>query len=166
MDDLVQADSLDFFECAVKNPQNQLFFYGFCLIQLNTCMTRKKEQPFEAPPITEATTAYRTDRWLKSVHITPEFLSDTSIATEFLQAQREAETLLRNFPEHLSRSQSYQLVDFLRCLGNRKQRQRMSIARAYAVLNIAAKINRQCFREYRALNQQEKQQDKLLANKG
>jgi hypothetical protein len=129
-------------------------------------MTRKKEQPFEAPPITEATTAYRTDRWLKSVHITPEFLSDTDIATEFLQAQREAETLLRNFPERLSRSQSYQLVDFLRRLGNRKQRRQMSIARAYAILNIAAKINRQCFREYRALNKQEKQQDKPLAKKG
>jgi antibiotic biosynthesis monooxygenase (ABM) superfamily enzyme len=125
-------------------------------------MTRKNKQPFEALPITEASTAYRTDRWLKSVHITPKFLSDTDIATEFLQAQREAETLLRNFPEHLSRSQSYQLVDFLRRLGNRKQRRRMNISRAYVVLNIAAKINRQCFREYRALNKQ----DKPLANKG
>jgi hypothetical protein len=38
----------------------------------------------------------------------------------------------------------------------------MSIARAYAVLNIAAKVNRQCFREYRALNKQ----DKPLVNKG
>jgi hypothetical protein len=114
-------------------------------------MTRKKEQPFEAPPITEATTAYRTDRWLKSVHITPEFLSDTDIATEFLQAQREAATLLRNFPERLSRSQSYQLVDFLRRLANRKQRRRMTVARAYAVLNIAAKINRQCFSDFRKL---------------
>jgi antibiotic biosynthesis monooxygenase (ABM) superfamily enzyme len=125
-------------------------------------MTRKNKQPFEALPITEASTAYRTDRWLKSVHITPKFLSDTDIATGFLQAQREAETLLRNFPEHLSRSQSYQLVDFLRRLGNRKQRRRMNIFRAYVVLNIAAKINRQCFREYRALNKQ----DKPLANKG
>lgn len=125
-------------------------------------MIRKNKQPFEALPITEASTAYRTDRWLKSVHITPKFLSDTDIATEFLQAQREAETLLRNFPEHLSRSQSYQLVDFLRRLGNRKQRRRMNISRAYVVLNIAAKINRQCFREYRALNKQ----DKPLANKG
>jgi len=26
MDDLDQADSPDFFGCAVKNPQNQLFF--------------------------------------------------------------------------------------------------------------------------------------------
>jgi hypothetical protein len=38
----------------------------------------------------------------------------------------------------------------------------MNISRAYVVLNIAAKINRQCFREYRALNKQ----DKPLANKG
>jgi antibiotic biosynthesis monooxygenase (ABM) superfamily enzyme len=125
-------------------------------------MTRKKEQPFEAPPITEATTAYRTDRWLKSVHITPKFLSDTDIATEFLQAQREAETLLRNFPEYLTKSQSYQLVNFLRRLANRRLRQAMPIGTAHAVLNIAAKINRQCFREYRALNKQ----DKPLVNKG
>lgn len=114
-------------------------------------MTRKNKQPFEALPITEASTAYRTDRWLKSVHITPRFLSDTDIATEFLQAQREAETLLRNFPERLSRSQSYQLVDFLRRLGNRKQRRRMTISRAYAVLNIAARVNRQCFSDFRKL---------------
>jgi hypothetical protein len=114
-------------------------------------MTRKKEQLFEAPPITEATTKYRTDHWLESVHITPKFLSDTDIATEFLQAQREAETLLRNFPERLSRSQSYQLVDFLRRLGNCKQRRRMTISRAYAVLNIAAKVNRQCFSDFREL---------------
>ena len=114
-------------------------------------MTRKKEQPFEAPPITEATTAYRTDRWLKSVHITPEFLSDTDIATEFLMAQRKAETLLRNFAKYLSDSDSYQLVNFLRRLRSRQNRDVLHIGSAYAVLNIAAKINRQCFREYRAL---------------
>ena len=125
-------------------------------------MTRKKEQPFEAPPITEATTAYRTDRWLKSVHITPRFLSDTDIATEFLQAQREAETLLRNFPEYLTKSQSYQLANFLRRLANRRLRQVMPIGTAHAVLNIAAKVNRQCFCKYREL----KKQDKPLANKG
>ena len=125
-------------------------------------MTRKKEQPFEAPPITEATTAYRTDRWLKSVHITPKFLSDTDIATEFLQAQREAETLLRNFPEYLTKSQSYQLVNFLRRLANRRLRQVMPIGTAHAVLNIAAKVNRQCFCKDREL----KKQDQPLAKKG
>jgi hypothetical protein len=125
-------------------------------------MTRKKEQPFEAPPITEATTAYRTDRWLKSVHITPEFLSDTDIDTEFLQAQREAETLLRTLPEYLTKSQSYQIANFLRRLVNRRLRQAMPIGAAHAVLNIAAKVNRQCFREYREL----KKRDKPLVNKG
>jgi hypothetical protein len=129
-------------------------------------MKRKHAKRPKRPRTFKQKTARATEDWLKSVHISARFLSDTSIDTEFLQAQREAETLLRNFPEHLSRSQSYQLVDFLRRLGNRKQRRRMSIALAYAVLNIAAKINRQCFREYRALNQQEKQRDKPLANKG
>ena len=89
---------------------------GFCLVQLNTCMTRKNKIKSEVPPITEAITAYRTERWLKSIHITPKFLADTDIPTEFLQAQREAETLLRNFPEYLTKSQSYQLADFLRRL--------------------------------------------------
>jgi len=125
-------------------------------------MTRKNKTEPEVPPITEAITAYRTDRWLKSVHITPEFLSDTDIATEFLQAQREAETLLRNFPQYLTKSQSYQLVNFLRRLANRRLRQAMPIGAAHAVLNTAAKINRQCFRKYREL----KKQDKPLANKG
>ena len=129
-------------------------------------MTRKNKLEQEAPPITLASTARITDRWLKSVHITPKFLSDTDIDTEFLQAQREAETLLRNFPHYLSKSQSYQLANFLRRLANRRLRQVMPIGSAHAVLNIAAKVNRQCFREYRALNKQEKQRDKPLANKG
>jgi len=125
-------------------------------------MTRKNKTEPEVPPITEAITAYRTDRWLNSVHIMPEFLSDTDIATEFLQAQREAETLLRNFPQYLTKSQSYQLVNFLRRLANRRLRQAMPVSAAHAVLNIAAKVNRQCFRELREL----KKQDKPLANKG
>lgn len=135
---------------------------GFCLVQLNTCMTRKNKTEPEVPPITEAITAYRTERWLKSVHITPKFLADTDIPTEFLQAQREAETILRNFPEYLTKSQSYQLANFLRRLSNRRLRQVMPIGSAHAVLNIAAKVNRQCFRKYREL----KKQDKPLANKG
>jgi hypothetical protein len=129
-------------------------------------MTRKNKLEQEIPPIAQASTARMTDRWLKSVHITPKFLSDTDIATEFLQAQREAETLLRTFPEYLTKSQSYQLANFLRRLANRRLRQAMPVGSAHAVLNIAAKVNRQCFREYRALNKQEKQRDKPLANKG
>ena len=139
---------------------------GFCLVLINTCMTRKNKTEPEAPPITEAITAYRTERWLKSVHITPKFLADTDIPTEFLQAQREAETLLRNFSEYLTKSQSYQLVNFLRRLENWRLRGTMPISAAHAVLNTAAKVNRQCFRDYRALKKREKQQDKPLANKG
>ena len=135
---------------------------GFCLVQINTCMTRKNKTEPEVPPITEAITASRTELWLKSVHITPKFLADTDIPTEFLQAQREAETILRNFPEYLTKSQSYQLANFLRRLSNRRLRQVMPIGSAHAVLNIAAKVNRQCFRKYREL----KKQDKPLANKG
>ena len=135
---------------------------GFCLVQLNTCMRCKNKTEPEVPPITEAITAYRTELWLKSVHITPKFLADTDIPTEFLQAQREAETILRNFPEYLTKSQSYQLANFLRRLSNRRLRQVMPIGSAHAVLNIAAKVNRQCFRKYREL----KKQDKPLANKG
>jgi lipid A disaccharide synthetase len=125
-------------------------------------MTRKNKTEPEVPPMTEALTANRTERWLKSVHITPKFLADTDIPTEFLQAQREAETILRNFPEYLTKSQSYQLANFLRRLSNRRLRQVMPIGSAHAVLNIAAKVNRQCFRKYREL----KKQDKPLANKG
>jgi len=139
---------------------------GFCLVQLNTLMRCKNKTEPEVPPITEAITAYRTDRWLKSVHITPKFLADTGIPTEFLMAQREAETLLRNFPQYLTKSQSYQLVSLLRRLENRRLRETMPISAALAVLNTAAKVNRRCFRDYRALKKREKQQDKPLANKG
>ncbi len=125
-------------------------------------MTRQYKREPEAPQITAALTEYRTDHWLKSVHITPKFLSDTDIDVEFLQSLREAELLLRNFTKYLSKSQSYQLVNFLRRLENRRLRQAMPISTAHAVLNIAPKVNRQCFRDSRAL----KKQDKPLANKG
>ncbi len=118
----------------------------------------------EKLPVTEETTARATDDWLKSVYITPKFLAKTEIATEFLQAQSEAETLLRKFPKYLTKSQSYQLVRFLKRLRNRKQRESMPISAAYAVLNISVKINRQLFAEYR--KQGKTTQDKPLANKG
>ncbi len=114
--------------------------------------------------VTEETTARATDSWLTSVYITPKFLARTDIATEFLQAQSEAETLLRKFSKYLTESQSYQLVRFLKRLRNRKQRESMPISAAYAVLNIAAKINRQLFAEHR--KQGKTTQDKPLANKG
>lgn len=125
---------------------------------------RHKNDEWDVKPITEASTARATARWLESVHITPEYLSDTDIATEFLQAQREAAALLQDFPQYLTKSQSYQLVHFLKRLRNRKQREAMPISAAYAVLNIASKVNRQLFAEYRKL--QKKTQDKPLANKG
>ena len=125
---------------------------------------RRKNDAWDVKAATEASTTRATARWLESVHITPKFLSDTDIATQFLQAQSEAETLLRNFAKHLTKSQSYQLVHFLKRLRNRKQREAMPISAAYAVLNIASKVNRQLFAEYRKL--QKNTQDKPLANKG
>ena len=125
---------------------------------------KQANDKWTAKPITAESTARATDSWLKSVYITPKFLARTDIATEFLQAQSEAETLLRKFPEYLTKSQSYQLVRFLKRLRNRKQRESMPISAAYAVLNIAAKINRQLFAEYR--KQGKTTQDKPLANKG
>jgi len=47
---------------------------------------RHKNDEWDVKPITEASTARATAHWLESVHITPRFLSDTDIATEFLQA--------------------------------------------------------------------------------
>ena len=129
-------------------------------------MTRKHAKRPKRPRTFKQKTARATEAWLKSVHISARFLSDTRLDTEFLMAQRQAETLLRNFAKYLSDSDSYQLVNFLRRLRSRQHRDVLPIGSAYAVLNIAAKINRQCFREYRALNKQEKQQDKPLVNKG
>ncbi len=125
---------------------------------------KQANDKWTAKLITAESTARATDAWLTSVYITPKFLARTDIDTEFLQAQSEAETLLRKFPKYLTKSQSYQLVRFLKRLRNRKQRESMPISAAYAVLNIAAKINRQLFAEYR--KQVKTTQDKPLANKG
>ena len=125
---------------------------------------RRKNDAWDVKPVTDASTARATARWLESVHITPKYLSDTDIATEFLQAQREATALLQDFPQYLTKSQYYQLVHFLKRLRNRKQREAMPISAAYAVLNIAAKVKRIQFAEHRKL--QKNTQDKPLANKG
>jgi hypothetical protein len=146
--------------------RNQIKIHGFCLVQLNTCMTRKHAKRPKRPRTFKQKTAMITEGWLKSVHIMPRFLSDTSIDTEFLMAQREAESLLRNFAKYLSDSDSYQLVNFLRRLRSRQHRDVLPISLAHKVLNITTRVNRQCFRDYRALKKQEKQQDKPLANKG
>ena len=97
-----------------------------------------------------------TDTWLKSVRITPKYLADTDIETEFLMAQREAETLLRNFAIYLTASQSYQLCHYLKCLSKRKKREVMPINSAYRVLNIASSINRKLFATHKRLEQSRK----------
>jgi hypothetical protein len=114
-------------------------------------MKRKHAKRPKPPRTLKQKTTRATEAWLKSVHISTRFLSDTSIDTEFLMAQREAETLLRNFAKYLSDSDSYQLVNFLRRLGSRQHRDVLPIGSAYAVLNIAAKVNRQCFSDFRKL---------------
>jgi hypothetical protein len=125
---------------------------------------RRKDRSQYGSTFEERKVFRATDRWLAQVHITPSFLSDTDIPTEFLIAQKEAEALLRNFAHHLTNAQSYQLVQFLKRLRVRKKREVMSIDTAYAVLNIASKVNRKLFAENR---QREKaKQDKPLANKG
>ena len=101
-------------------------------------------------------TDYETNAWLKSVHITPKYLADTDIETEFLMAQREAETLLRNFAIYLTASQSYQLCHYLKCLRNRKKREVMPINSAYRVLNIASSVNRKLFATHKRLEQSRK----------
>ncbi len=126
------------------------------------CKNAKRPKRPRRPKTFKQKTAMITEGWLKSMHITPRFLSDTSIETEFLMAQREAENLLRNFARYLSDSDSYQLVNFLRRLRSRQHRDALPMSLAYTVLNIAARVNRQCFREYRDLQKQ----DKPLANKG
>lgn len=114
--------------------------------------------------VTETDTERATERWLNSVHITPKYLSDTNIPTEFLIAQREAETLLRNFPSYLSNKQSYQLVEFLKRLRVKKKREMMPLSAAYSVLNIVSNVNRKQFAAHRKL--QKIKQDKPLAKKG
>jgi len=136
--------------CAAKTPQKITIIYGFCLIQLNTFM--KNAETTRVKQVTEGMTNYATDKWLKSVHITPKYLSSTAIDTEFLMAQREAETLLKKFASYLTARQSYQLGDYLKRLSIRKQREAMPISAAYRVLNIAAKINRKLFAVNKKLN--------------
>ncbi len=125
---------------------------------------RRNSNDLSKGRVREARFEQATERWLNSVRITPKYLSDTSIPTEFLIAQREAEALLRNFTSYLTNKQSYQLVEFLKRLCVKKKRDVMPLSTAYAVLNIASKVNRKLFADYKKL--QKLEQDKPLAKKG
>jgi hypothetical protein len=111
----------------------------------------KKAEITEVRRVTEGMTNYATDKWLKSVHITPKYLADTTIETEFLFAQREAETLLKEFSSYLDVRQSYVLCNYLKRLKNAKLRNKMSISAAHQVLNIASKVNRKLFVAHKQL---------------
>jgi hypothetical protein len=111
----------------------------------------KKAEIKEVRRVTEGMTNYATDKWLKSVHITPKYLADTTIETEFLFAQREAETLLKEFSGYLDVRQSYVLCNYLKRLKNAKLRNKMSISAAHQVLNIASKVNRKLFVAHKQL---------------
>jgi hypothetical protein len=117
----------------------------------------KKAEITEVRRITEGMINYATDKWLKSVHITPKYLADTTIKTEFLIAQREAETLLRGFADYLDARQSYVLCNFLKRLKNAKLRDKMSINSAHQVLNIATKVNRKLFVAHKKLEKRNKE---------
>ncbi len=126
-------------------------------------MRRKDNERFAAARF-ERIASRITEKWIESVHITPRYLADTDIPTEFLIAQREAEALLRNFYDYLTSAQAYQLVDFLKRLRVRKKRDAMPMKVAYSVLNIVSKVNRKLFAENR--KGKKRKQDKPLANKG
>ncbi len=111
----------------------------------------KKAEITEVRRVTEGMTNYATDKWLKSVHITPKFLANTEIETEFLFAQRDAETLLREFSSYLDVRESYVLCNYLKRLKNAKLCDKLPINAANQVLNIASKVNRKLFVAHKQL---------------
>jgi thiamine monophosphate synthase len=93
-----------------------------------------------------------TADWLREVGLDDKTFSTTHI--KLLQAQQAAQALLNQHISLLTATQIQKLKIFQCKMTYKKTRTKLKPEHAYPILNISAKINRQLFKSYRALDQQ------------
>ena len=106
---------------------------GFIWFLLNNCMNK---------------TAERIEhKWLTDNGInTKTFITDPLY---LVQAQQIAYNLLKHHSQLLEKNQAASLNNFLKAVGNGKERQRIKQRDAERVMNIGAQINRKLFKKIR-----------------
>jgi hypothetical protein len=88
-----------------------------------------------------------TEKWLKSTGFNTATFNNLN--PKLLQAQQTAHTLLTKHRNLLTTEQTKTLRNFKRRVGNTKLCTKLKPEAAYPILNIATKINRQLFKQYK-----------------
>ena len=88
-----------------------------------------------------------TDKWLKNSGFNTATFNNLN--PKLLQAQQTAHTLLTQHQNLLTTEQTKTLRNFKRRVGNTKLCTKLKPEAAYPILNIATKINRQLFKQYK-----------------
>jgi hypothetical protein len=88
----------------------------------------------------------RIRNWIAKEGISPKFLSDTDIETDFLIAQRGANKCLKCYLRHMEPDEIQTFIKFLRKLNSKKSRENLHIKAANKVMNLATKITRRAYR--------------------
>jgi hypothetical protein len=126
------------------------FCIGFVWQKLNKHMN-KQEQQYQIR-VSALRDTQATDAWLKQ-----RGLDATTFATTdalHLKAQAAAKRTLGIDSEHkqlelLDSKHAILLNDYLKCMRNKRKRERLSDKRAYQVLNICSRSNKQLFKQHR-----------------
>ena len=92
----------------------------------------------------------QTDKWLKSNGLNPNTFCDTSL--NLLQAQKTAHNLLKHHSALLTVDETKLLKTFLFQLRQKCLIKKVLIANLYRVMNLGTKINREVFKQHKALN--------------
>ena len=97
----------------------------------------------------QITSKMATEKWLKSTGFNTATFNN--INPKLLQAQQTAHILLTQHQNLLTTEQINTLRNFKRRVGNTKLCTKLKPEVAYPILNIANKINRQIFKQYKQI---------------
>jgi hypothetical protein len=123
--------------------------YGFVWCEINICMNKFKNLKDDA----------LTADWLRDIGLNNKTFNTAKL--NVVRAQTMAHTLLSQHRDLLSKSQLHSLTDFQRACDTKRERERITDAFCYCVMNINTNINRKLFQQYRKLKKQEMTKEKI-----
>jgi type IV pilus biogenesis protein CpaD/CtpE len=88
-------------------------------------------------------------KWVSEQGLNPDSFASTDVSQ--LRAQQQAQIILTQHSDLITRSQRDTLECFVKKMSNKKSRSRLHPRAANVVMNISSKINRQLFNQYRQL---------------
>ena len=119
----------------------------FCVVLLNTCMKKPKDQLTHAQYQINHKADKDTltvNKWIGTSGLNVQSFNTTPI--KLLQAQKAAHTLMRQHTNLLTAEQIHTLKSFNKLMVSKHTRAQLKPQHAYPILNISNKINRQLFK--------------------